>query len=95
MANSLPVLPSLPSSSTRPSHPCACGCGRSCKGTFAPGHDARLKGGCVRVANGSMTLDQVAEVMGRPFADAVKRALANRALMARWQVEVPAVAKVG
>lgn len=94
MAQSLNRLPSLPSvSSARPQVPCACGCGRRTGRTFAPGHDARLKGGCVRVARGLMTLKEVAEHMGKPFADAVRKALADRQLMKRWQVEVPREAK--
>lgn len=90
VVTNLPKLPSLPSvSSTRPLVKCACGCGRLTSRTFAPGHDARLKGGCVRVARGLLSLKQVADAMGKPFADAVKKALADRVLMRRWNVEVP------
>lgn len=96
--NQLARLASLPSvSSARPQSPCACGCGRLTGRTFAPGHDARLKGGCVRVARGLMTLKQIADAIGqvegpargKAFADAVRKALADRQLMKRWNVEVP------
>lgn len=85
--NRLPALPSV--SSARPLVKCACGCGRLTSRTFAPGHDSRLKGGCVRVARGLLSLAQIAEIMGRPFADAVRKAMADKALMRRWNVELP------
>ena len=86
---SLPALPSV--SSVRPQHACACGCGRLTGRTFAPGHDARLKGGVVRVVRGLMTLDEIEQVMGAPFRKAVEAVLASPALLRRWSIEVPEV----
>jgi len=85
--NRLASLPSLPSSTTRAHVPCACGCGRTTTRTFAPGHDARLKGGIVRVVRGLMTLKEVADVMGRPFAEAVRKAMADTVRMRAWGLE--------
>lgn len=81
---SLPALPSV--SSVRPQHACACGCGRLTSRTFAPGHDARLKGGVVRLVRGLLTIDQIGEIMGLPFAAACLKALQDGPLMVRWAV---------
>ena len=37
------------------SHACACGCGDTTKSTWAPGHDARLKGALSRLEKGEAT----------------------------------------
>ena len=84
--NSLPALPSV--SRLRPQVRCACGCGFLTQRTFTPGHDARLKGLIIRVVRGLMTLDQVAEFGGPDTRKAVAKAMTDKALMRRWNIEI-------
>lgn len=97
MANSLPSLPSV--ARVRPLFSCTCGCGLLTQRAFTPGHDARLKGLIIRVVRGVMTLEDVrtwAEDRGDQTVAAVKKAMANAALMKRWNIVIPKeVAKVG
>lgn len=90
--NKLPQLPSLPST-RRPGaqRKCACGCERLTQRTFAPGHDARLKGGVIRHIAG-MPIAEIAEIMGQAFADAVTATLANPARLRAWSIEYTAPA---
>lgn len=92
MANNLPALPSV--GRIRPSFSCACGCGSLTQRSFTPGHDARLKGLIIRLVRGVMTLDDVrtwADEIGRgeQTVAAIKKAMANAALMKRWNIEIP------
>jgi len=87
--NALPSLPSV--SRVRASNKCGCGCGRLTGRTFAPGHDARLKGLILRVLAAVMTLDDVAAWGGEDTRKAVEGAIANPVLLKRWNIEVPAV----
>ena len=91
--NTRKPLPSLPSSSTR-THAlvrCGCGCARLTQRTFAPGHDARLKGLVVRAVRGVMTLAEIEEWGGEATRKAVEGVLANPGLLKRWNIEVPEV----
>ena len=65
-------------------------CGRLTGRTFAPGHDARLKGLILRVLAAVMTLDDVAAWGGEDTRAAVEAAIGNVALLKRWNIEVPA-----
>lgn len=90
--NSLPSLPSVPR--VRSLHSCACGCGSLTQKVFTPGHDAKLKGIIMRVVRDVMTLDDVktwADGFGRgaQTVEAVKRAMANKVLMQRWNIVIP------
>lgn len=90
--NSLPALPSVPR--VRPLFSCACGCGSLTQRTFTPGHDAKLKGIIVRVVRGVMSLEDVktwADEFGRgtQTVEAVRKAMANKGLMQRWNIVVP------
>lgn len=84
--NALPTLPSLPSNRTNATRDCRCGCGRSTQSTFAPGHDAILKGLVLRVAMRVMTLDDVTEWGGEARMKAVDRAMLDAPLMKRWDL---------
>lgn len=87
-------LPTLPTATrTRPTSACRCGCGRLTQRMFAPGHDARLKGLIIRQIRGVMTNADIAEWGGQATADAVTKAIADKALMKRWDIaiETPAV----
>ena len=86
----LPVLPSL----TTRIHAwvdCRCGCGQQTQRTFAPGHDARLKGLIVRVVRGVMTLQEIEEWGGERTRKAVEEGIADKALLRRWNIEIPTV----
>jgi hypothetical protein len=88
--NRLPALPSV--SRIRPMFSCSCGCGSLTQRSFTPGHDARLKGIIIRVVRGVMTLDDVrewAEGRGEQTVAAVTKAMANKGLMARWNITIP------
>lgn len=93
MANNLPALPSV--SRVRPLFTCSCGCGGTTQRAFVPGHDARLKGIIIRIVRGVMTFDDVktwANEIGRgeQTVAAVKKAMANAALMKRWNITIEA-----
>lgn len=89
--NKLATLPTLPTNRTRPISMCACGCGRLTQRTFAPGHDARLKGLMIRVARNVMTLEDVREWGGIDTMEAVRESLTDARLMKRWNIEAPEV----
>ena len=85
-------LPSLPSvARIRPVFSCSCGCGSLTQRSFAPGHDARLKGLIIRVVRGVMSLEDVrtwAEGRGEQTVTAVTKAMANAALMKHWNIAI-------
>ena len=84
-------LPTLPTATRiRPTYACRCGCGRPTQSTFAPGHDARLKGLILRQIAGVMTNADIAEWGGQATADAVTKAIADKALMKRWNITIEA-----
>ena len=81
-ARALPPLPKAPAK-PKPTKPCACGCGESTKGTWAPGHDSNYRGWLLRVERGVLKLSEVpdfmrakikAEVATRAQADAKTKA---------------------
>lgn len=56
----LPAMPrAAKSRKAKPEVDCACGCGSTTKGTWAPGHDARAKAWAIRVERDIITIDQV------------------------------------
>lgn len=57
----LAPLPKMPKAARKPKplHACACGCGGTTAGRFAPGHDSRLKGWALRVERGVVKLADI------------------------------------
>ena len=93
MTKTLATLPSMPTSRTRPTSKCACGCGELTQRTFTPGHDSRLKGLMIRVVRNVMTLEDVADWGGEDARKAVEKGLKDKALMKRWNITVTTAAE--
>lgn len=87
-ARRLPALPTMTRGRSASNWTnCACGCGQGTQSTFAPGHDARLKGLMIRNLRGVMTLEEIEDWGGVETRKAVEKALKDRRLIERWNLQ--------